>query len=127
MNSLSFMVLNSGTSGNAIIQNTEIIKNKCDKNWISLDLVRNLKRPPAHWGTGGHCNIECVYENLFKKYREKQGHLLEVGIETGTSLLLWYLYFSNMKIHGMDIDDKRYGSPKEITIEHFDTTKLSPS
>ena len=65
--------------------------------------------------------------NLFKKYREKQGHLLEVGIETGTSLLLWYLYFSNMKIHGMDIDDKTYGSPKEITIEQFDTTDLSPS
>ena len=108
-------------------RNTEIIKNKCDKNWISLDLVRNLKRPHDHWGTGGHCYIECVYENLFKKYKEKQGHLLEVGIDTGTSLLLWYLYFSKMKIHGIDIEDKRYGSPKEITVEQFDTTDLSPS
>ena len=108
-------------------RNTEIIKNKCDKNWISLYLVRNLKRPHDHWGTGGHCYIECVYENLFKKYKEKQGHLLEVGIDTGTSLLLWYLYFSKMKIHGIDIEDKRYGSPKEITVEQFDTTDLSPS
>ena len=53
--------------------------------------------------------------------------MIEIGIETGTSLLLWYLYFSNMKIHGIDIEDKRYGSPKEITIEQFDTTDLSPS
>ena len=106
-----------------IYRNTEIIKNKCDKNWISLDRVSDDNQ----YGVGGHCYIECVYENLFKKYREKQGHLLEVGIETGTSLLLWYLYFSNMKIHGMDIDDKTYGSPKEITIEQFDTTDLSPS
>ena len=27
----------------------------------------------------------------------------------------------------MDIEDKRHGSPNEITVEQFDTTDLSPS
>lgn len=106
-----------------IYKNTEIIKKSCDKNWVTLpeynqyQLTRHL---------GGHRYIECVYEDLFKTYKEKQGHLLEIGIDQGTSLLLWYLYFSKMKIHGIDIEDKTYGSPKEITIEQFDTTNLSP-
>ena len=101
-----------------IYQNTEIIKKSCDKNWITADSVER---------STGHCYIECFYESLFKNYKEKEGHLLEIGVETGTSLLLWYLYFSKMKIHGIDIEDKRYGSPEEITIEQFDTTDLSPS
>ena len=100
----------------------------CDKNWVSLDKAREHKRANVNFGEGpGHCYIECVYDDLFKKYKERQGHLLEIGIDQGTSLLLWYLYFSEMKIHGIDMEDKRYGSPKEITIEQFDTTDLSPS
>ena len=110
-----------------IYRNTEIIKNKCDKNWFTLEQARTFKKSNKDYGFHGHCYIECVYENLFKNYKESQGHLLEIGIETGASLLLWYLYFSEMKIHGMDIDDKKYGSPKEISIEQFDTTDLSPS
>ena len=107
-----------------IYKNTEIIKKSCDKNWITLPEY-NQYRLTRH--RGGHRYIECVYEDLFKTYNEKQGHLLEIGIDQGTSLLLWYLYFSKMKIHGMDIEDKRHGSPNEITVEQFDTTDLSPS
>ncbi len=101
-----------------IYQNTEIIKKSCDKNWITADSATR---------DAGHCYIECVYEDLFKDYKESKGCLLEIGVDQGTSLLLWYLYFSKMKIHGIDIEDKRYGSPKEITVEQFDTTDLSPS
>ena len=101
----------------------------CDKNWVSLDKAREHKRANVNFGEGpGHCYIECVYDDLFKKYKERQGHLLEIGIETGASLLLWYLYFSKMKIHGIDIDDKRGDDRlKQFTIEQFDTTYLSPS
>ena len=38
-----------------IYRNTTIIKNKCDKNWVSLDLVRSLKRADNQYGVGGHC------------------------------------------------------------------------
>ena len=107
-----------------IYNNTEIIRKSCDKNWIPLPEYNQYR---FTWHRGGHRYIECVYEDLFKNYKEKQGHLLEIGIDQGTSLLLWYLYFSEMKIHGIDMEDKRYGSPKEITIEQFDTTDLSPS
>ena len=40
-NGLSFMVLNSGTSGNAIIQNTEIIKNKQTTFHRDINLDKN--------------------------------------------------------------------------------------
>ena len=40
-NGLSFMVLNSGTSGNAIIQNTEIIKNKQTTIHRDINLDKN--------------------------------------------------------------------------------------
>ena len=107
-----------------IYNNTEIIRKSCDKNWIPLPEY-NQYRLTCH--RGGHRYIECVYEDLFKDYKENKGCLLEIGVDQGTSLLLWYLYFSKMKIHGIDIEDKRYGSPKEITVEQFDTTDLSPS
>ena len=41
-NGLSFMVLNSGTSGNAIIQNTEIIKNKQTTIHRDINLDKNM-------------------------------------------------------------------------------------
>ena len=108
-----------------IYNNTEIIRKSCDKNWIPLPEYNQYR---STWHRGGHRYIECVYEDLFKNYKEKQGHLLEIGIETGASLLLWYLYFSKMKIHGIDIDDKRGDDRlKQFTIEQFDTTYLSPS
>ena len=107
-----------------IYNNTEIIRKSCDKNWIPLPEY-NQYRLTCH--RGGHRYIECVYEDLFKDYKESQGCLLEIGIDQGTSLLLWYLYFSKMKIHGIDIEDKRYGSRIEITVEQFDTTDLSSS
>ena len=53
----------------------------CDKNWVSLDKAREHKRANVNFGEGpGHCYIECVYDDLFKKYKERQGHLLEIGI-----------------------------------------------
>ena len=118
-----------------IYKNNKIIYQGCDKNWVSLALAGRLRRAGHHYGGGGHCYIECVYEDLFKNYKERQGNLLEVGIERGMSLLLWHLYFSKMTIHGIDdassdfcnIEDLQQGIPKEITIEQFDTTDLSPS
>ena len=44
-----------------------------------------------------------VYQKLFEPYQNKNIKILEVGISTGSSLILWSKYFSNAEIHGADI------------------------
>ena len=130
-----------------IYENNDAIKRECDKNWITLpkyDSGERWRRPLRGEIVGrgpegllvrlppGHCYIECFYEDFFRDYKEKEGNLLEIGVEySAMSLLLWYLYFSKMKIYGIDIKDRkqmfsRAPSLKErITINQFDSTELS--
>lgn len=43
------------------------------------------------------------YEKYFKKFRDKEISLLELGISQGSSLLMWKEYFTKGNIIGMDI------------------------
>lgn len=48
-----------------------------------------------------------AYEELFKDKKEDKLSLLEIGNDRGGSLRLWYDYFPNAIITGMDIDHSK--------------------
>ena len=61
-----------------------------------------------------------IYENLFKKFKNKKIKILEVGVGDGGSLFMWKSYFKKgSKIYGVDLNPealklKNYGF--DITI-----------
>jgi hypothetical protein len=69
-------------------------------------------------GTGtdkewGHAYCTFFYDEHFASYRDKKITLVEIGTRTGSSLLLWRDYFSDVTIYGLDNDAGRMLS--EIT------------
>jgi hypothetical protein len=74
-----------------------------------------------------HSYVE-IYEQLLEPILEKEGSLLEIGIQYGGSILLWNELLKNCRIFGFDIEDKLSDSikeyvkdyPKKITLEFMD-------
>lgn len=65
------------------------------------------KHTMGSWKTGtdkgsGHTYIP-VYTELFEPLRDKPVRLLEVGIMSGHSILMWQEYFQNGTIYGVDV------------------------
>ena len=56
---------------------------------------------PTDKGTT-HCYLD-TYEKMFNKFIGKEINVLEIGVREGGSLRLWYDYFINAKIYGVDI------------------------
>jgi hypothetical protein len=52
-----------------------------------------------------HSYLDC-YEKLFNHIRNKANNILEIGIYSGGSIKLWYDYFQNATIYGIDINDE---------------------
>lgn len=50
-----------------------------------------------------HSYVDKVYEDLFADIRHSTRKMLEIGVETGGSLLMWREYFPNAIITGVDI------------------------
>jgi len=46
------------------------------------------------------------YERLFNHLRHKAKNVIEIGIYSGGSLKLWFDYFQNATIYGVDINDE---------------------
>lgn len=55
---------------------------------------------------GSKHNFTEIYSKYFNFFRYKKINLLEIGINDGSSLKMWYDYFPNATIYGIDIDDK---------------------
>jgi hypothetical protein len=53
---------------------------------------------------GIHSYIDNLYTNLFKNKRSTADKVLEIGVWTGGSLVLWRDYFQKAKIYGIDVD-----------------------
>jgi hypothetical protein len=54
-------------------------------------------------GTGKWSHYFEVYERYFSRYRDKEVHILEIGISGGGSLQIWKEYFGkNAHIYGVD-------------------------
>jgi hypothetical protein len=50
----------------------------------------------------GEHNYLRYYDGWFKKYKDEEINLLEVGVLNGHSIQLWKDYFTNAKIYGME-------------------------
>jgi cephalosporin hydroxylase len=50
-----------------------------------------------------HSYIDC-YEKLFAPIRDKSVRLLEIGVSSGISLLMWHEYFKKSDVTGIDVD-----------------------
>jgi len=51
----------------------------------------------------GWLNYMTEYEKYFAPLKDKVTSILELGIGKGTSLKIWYEFFKNAKIYGIDI------------------------
>ena len=49
-------------------------------------------------------NYTELYESMFAGIREEKLKILEIGVLGGASLRMWYDYFPNAEIHGVEID-----------------------
>ena len=64
------------------------------------ELFKNSKNLTSKWS-----NYFKVYEDLFRKYKNKDITFVEIGIQNGGSLDIWRKYFTkNSKIIGIDIN-----------------------
>lgn len=64
-----------------------------------------------HYRYGGGDSDTChaytpVYHALFERIRNTVGAVLEIGVNSGSSLRMWRDYFPNAEITGLDIDTK---------------------
>lgn len=55
----------------------------------------------------GHSYITYAYSDLFSKFQNKALKVLEIGVYSGGSLLIWKDFFCNATIYGIDIDVSR--------------------
>lgn len=68
-----------------------------------------------------------IYHKYMNTFRFKKMVILEIGVDSGKSLKMWYDYFPNSIIHGVDIVDKsQYNSDRIIThiCDQSDRTQL---
>lgn len=73
---------------------------------------------------GSKHNFTEIYEKYFKTFKHKNINLLEIGINDGSSLKMWYEYFPNASIYGLDINDKSIFSNERIACGVLDQSKI---
>ena len=49
-----------------------------------------------------------LYDEYFFNIKNKKINILEIGVQDGSSLKMWFDYFPNAKIYGLDIEDKSF-------------------
>lgn len=65
----------------------------------------NMRINPNYGTDKGHPKsyIDKFYEDFFKKFKDKDNTIVEIGVRSGASLKLWREYFSeDSKIYGLD-------------------------
>lgn len=61
-----------------------------------------------------HHEYHKIYDLFLKSFYTKQGSLLEIGIESGSSLKMWLELFPNAYIYGMDIGKEYIGNRHNV-------------
>ena len=75
----------------------------------------------------GHSFTE-FYDDYLKDWRDRELNILEIGVQTGASLLMWQSYFPKATVYGLDINDvdfSKYAETEEfknIQIRKCDAT-----
>jgi len=87
----------------------EIMKNRNLINFENGSTDKIL----AHSYTG-------VYEKWMKPLRDEKISILEIGVYTGGSMVLWHDYFQNAEIHSLDVIDWRSDLSRSLERVKFD-------
>jgi len=59
-----------------------------------------------------------IYQKLFKEFKDKEGRILELGIQKGGSLELWEEWMPKFKVIGVDvIDCKEFDTERIKTLQ----------
>lgn len=95
-----------------------------------LELMARYEAEDNHHGTdkNGVHSYGPVYEQYFHSLRDTPLHLLELGIFSGASLVVWSEYFPQATIEGMDItlQNVQYGrGHPRIKMYETDATNAS--
>jgi hypothetical protein len=67
------------------------------------DLGMKYNTDKAHYH-----NFCKLYDEHLQKYKNLELNFMEIGVLDGSSLKMWYEYFTRSKIYGVDIYDKSY-------------------
>jgi SAM-dependent methyltransferase len=68
---------------------------------IYSDIVKEF---PYHSDKGSSHSYISVYDSLFDSIKDNKMRVLEIGVEYGTSLIMWARYFKNSEVVGLDIN-----------------------
>jgi len=64
-----------------------------------------------------------IYDDYFTKFKDQDINILEIGIENGSSLSMWYEYFSKALIYGLDKNDKTHYNNDRISCGILNQSK----
>lgn len=68
-----------------------------------------------------------IYDTYLNSHKDKIFNMIEIGVNDGSSLKMWYEYFPHAKIYGLDIDDKKqYNNDRVICniVDQSNTNSL---
>lgn len=85
-------------------------------NYKTLDEIAHQQHDPflhTDKRTGDGMGYTVVYERCFAPLRQQPINLLEIGVNTGGSMLMWLEYFQNGHVIGVDIIPRARPEPSE--------------
>ena len=66
-----------------------------------LSIINSLGLSNTDKSTG-HSYVPYLYDDLFLPFKDNKINILEIGTREGDSVKLWWKYFTNAKIYGID-------------------------
>jgi hypothetical protein len=64
-----------------------------------------------------------IYDDYFTSIKNENINILEIGVNDGSSLKMWYEYFPKAFIYGLDIDDKLCYNNDRVSCGILDQSK----
>jgi cephalosporin hydroxylase len=83
------------------------------------EIVADISKVHAVDKNTKHSYIE-TYERLFRERRNQSITIVEAGVASGESILMWSRYFSNAKIIGLDLDTSEFMHDRSENIFLYD-------
>lgn len=66
-----------------------------------------------------------IYDTYLNSHKDKIFNMIEIGVNDGSSLKMWYEYFPRAKIYGLDIDDKKQYNNHRVICDIVDQSNTN--
>ena len=66
-----------------------------------------------------------IYDTYLNNHKDKIFNMIEIGVNDGSSLKMWYEYFPYAKIYGLDIDDKKQYNNDRVICDIVDQSNTN--